>query len=195
LKAGSLASGGSATLGNLGTGNAGGDTGGSTGGTGDNQVAGAPPILGGSSDGGSPEGGTGGIAPSPAPSPNQSAIEAQTIARWNAIADHRTGDMYNFHWTKDMFPHPTFAAMGEAKGYQEFASVLETFLGQNFDFLAQERQFLTPYYYVTASTADVDLEVTWDELATDFSTLNYGDIPAAVQQSLGVLAAAMKNYE
>jgi hypothetical protein len=167
------------------------ETGEVPGSAGDLGTAGELGIAGGESGGGSSEGGTGAVAPSP----DQGEIEAQTIERWNAIADHRDGDVYHFHWTHDMFPHPTFAAMGEAEGYREFAVVLDQFLAANFDFLAEYRQFLTPYYYVTASPSDVDLEVTWDELATDFSTMSYGDIPDAVQERLAGYAANMKAYE
>lgn len=158
---------------------------------GDLDNAGTPSSMGGEANGGSSEGGTGGTVPPP----DQGEVEAETIERWNAIADHRDADVYNFHWTHDMFPHPTFAAMGEAEGYQEFAFVLDAFLGTHFDFLAAHRQFLTPYYYVTASPADVDLEVTWDELATDFSTLTYGDIPEEVQADLAGYARDMKAFE
>jgi hypothetical protein len=155
------------------------------------ESAGMPSSIGGESNGGSSEGGAGGVAPAP----DQDELEAETIERWNAIADQRDADVYNFHWTHDMFPHPTFAAMGEAEGYREFAFVLDDFLGTNFDFLAKERQFLTPYYYVTFSPSDVDLEVTWDELATDFSTMSYGDIPDAVQARLAEYAERMKAFE
>jgi hypothetical protein len=171
-------------------GGVGGGVGGSIGVGGEPDSAGAPSI-GGDAAGGSPEAGSGGTGASP----DQAAIEAETIARWNAIADQHDGDLYHFHWERDMFPHPTFAAMGNAEGYQEFAFVLDEFLGVNFDFLAERRQFLTPYYYVTASPADTDLEVTWDELATDFSTMSYGDIPHDVQQQLATYAHDMKAFE
>jgi len=94
-----------------------------------------------------------------------------------------------------MFPHPTFAAMGEALGYREFAVVLDIFLAANFDFLAQNRQFLTPYYYVTASPIDDDLVGTWDSLSSDFATMSYGDIPEDVQNSLADLHSRMQAYE
>lgn len=165
------------------------DTGGSPGSGGEAPSAGSPSTAG-EANGGAAEGGAG-----TGPSVDQAAVEAETIDRWNAIADNRTGDTYHFHWTHDMFPHPTFAAMGEAEGYREFAFVLDDFLTANFDFLAERRQFLTPYYYVTASPSDVDLEATWDELATDFSTLSYGDTPEAVKGELAGYATAMKRYE
>lgn len=85
--------------------------------------------------------------------------------------------------------------MGNAQGYQEFAFILDDFLTQNFDFLAEHRQFQAPYYYVTQSPSDEDLKVTWDELATDFSIMTYGDIPAAVQARLAADATNMKRSE
>jgi len=152
--------------------------------------------------GGSPSGGGGeGGEPSPGgaggtvSSPTQAELVAETIERWNTIADERTGDMYSFHWTEDMFPHPTFAAMGAALGYREFAVVLDVFLEANFDFLAQHRQFLTPYYYVTLSPSDTDLMETWDSLSSDFATMSYGDIPADVQGSLAEHHANMLAFE
>ncbi len=159
-------------------------------------------VDGGSADGTAASGGGGGL-PSGSPEggasdtqpPSQAQIEAQTIDRWNAIADHVVGDTYNFHWAPDRFPHPTFAAMGQAEGYREFAAILEQFLAQNFDFLAEYQQFLTPYYYRTTSSSDSDLEVTWDELATDFSTDSYGDVPASIKADLAGDAVRMKPYE
>jgi hypothetical protein len=88
--------------------------------------------------------------------------------------------------------------MGAAEGYGEFAIVLDEFLDLNFDFLAQHRQFLTPYYYVTVATSDVDLMVTFDQLAADFSTgfgAEYGDPPDDVKLSLADHAASMKQFE
>jgi hypothetical protein len=166
-------------------------SGGSPGDVSNTADAGMSAGVGGEGGGGAPPSGTGGVTSSP----TQTELEAQTIERWNAIADDRAGDVFSFHWRHDMFPHPTFAAMGEANGYREFAVVLNEFLGVNFDFLAEHRQFLTPYYYVTAATSDVDLEETWDSLAADFSTMSYGDIPADVQTSLAAHRAAMKAYE
>lgn len=91
-----------------------------------------------------------------------------------------------------LFPAPTFAATGKAEGYREFGLILDDFLTRNFDFLAEYRQFLTPYAYQVAPSP---LVVTWDELATDFSTMSYGDIPAEVQARLAADAKKMKAYE
>jgi len=128
-------------------------------------------------------------------SPTQAELEALTIERWNLIADDRPEDEYRFHWEHDRFPHPTFAAYGEAQGYHEFGILLDEFLGTNFDFLALHQQFLTPYYYVTIATSDEDLEETWDSLAGDFSTLSYGAIPSDVQVRLSEYRTAMRAYE
>jgi hypothetical protein len=124
------------------------------------------------------------------------AIEEQTVMRWNAVADHRPASEYEFHWEKDYFPHPTVKG-GYPEGYHEFALVLDLFLAEHFEFLAQYHQFLTPYYYVTQSTADEDLMVTWDQLATDFSTVwvDFADLPADVQTRLAQYAEDMKQYE
>jgi hypothetical protein len=48
------------------------------------------------------------------------------------------------------------------------------------------------------ATSDVDLMVTFDQLATDFSTgfgADYGDPPDSVKLSLAEHAANMKQYE
>lgn len=130
-----------------------------------------------------------------ASTPTQAELEAQSIERWNQIADYRSGDTYRFHWTLNAFPHPTFAAMGEADGYREFAGVLDDFLGLNFDFLATNHQFLVPHVYGTASSSDEDLVVTWDGLADDFSTMSYGDIADDVQSRLAQYRLDMQAYE
>jgi hypothetical protein len=201
-KSGSSGSGGTAGAGAVGVGgsvSAGGGS--SSGGTED--MGGAPGTGGMASssggmalvaEGGSPgEGGSGGTSPSP----SQAQIEEQTILRWNAVADHRPPNEYEFHWEKDFFPHPTFKG-GYPEGYLEFALVLDVFLTEHFDFLAEYHQFLTPYYYVTESPVDEDLVGTWDSLTTDFSSDNYADfadIPADVQGRLAEFAADMKQYE
>jgi len=153
--------------------------------------AGASPSVGGmtaDTDGG--EGGSGGTDPPT----DQSDIEEETIARWNMVADNRPGDTCSFHWVADQFPHPTFKAMGTAEGYGEFAVVLDDFLDENFAFLARYKQFKTPYYSRTLATSDVDLMVTFDQLANDFSTSDYGTTPADVKLSLAEHAANMKKY-
>jgi hypothetical protein len=162
--------------------------GGSPGAGGEPDDAGSPSNAGGEPNGGASEGGAGGTVASV----DQGKLVTETIDRWNAIADNRQGDTYHFHWTYDYFPHPTFAAMGNAEGYQEFGIILDDFLTQNFDFLAEYRQFLTPYDYQVAPSP---LVVTWDELASDFSTMSYGDIPADVQERLAADAKKMKAYE
>jgi len=155
------------------------------------ESAGTSSGSGGEAGDGATEGGAGGAAPSP----DQEEIEAQTIERWNAIADHREGDDFTFHWTHDSFPHPTFAAMGAADGYYEFAIVLDAFLAVNFDFLAERHQFLTPYYARTQSPSDIDLAVTWHSLTTDFSTSTYGAAPPDVRERLADYHLAMQAYE
>ncbi len=149
---------------------------------------GSPSNAGGEPNGGASEGGAGGTLPSV----DQGEVVTHTIERWNAIADNREGDTYQFHWTYNYFPHPTFLAMGNAEGYREFALILDDFLTQNFDFLAEYRQFLTPYDYQILPSP---LVVTWDELASDFSTSSYGDPPAEVQARLAADAKKMKAYE
>jgi hypothetical protein len=166
------------------------DVGGAPGSGGEPESGGSPSGAGGEAGERSP-GGAGGTGSSS----SQAELEAETIERWNAIADDRPGDMYSFHWNRDMFPHPTFAAMGEALGYREFAIVLDAFLEANFDFLAEHHQFLTPYYYVTLSPSDDDLVGTWDSLSSDFATMSYGNIPPGVQGSLAEHHANMQPYE
>jgi hypothetical protein len=186
--------GGAGSSGSSGSVSTGGGAGGEAGapGAGTSQGVGGAPT---DAEGGAPsEGGAGGAEPSP----TQEELEEQTIARWNEVADDRPTDTYGFHWVEDRFPHPTFTAMGTAEGYGEFAIVLDEFLDRNFDFLAEHRQFLTRYYYVTVATSDVDLMVTFDQLATDFSTgfgAEYGDHPDDVELSLADHATNMKQFE
>lgn len=125
---------------------------------------------------------------------NDPVLEAETIQRWNLVADARPDDMYHFHWVKNQFPHPTFAAFGEAEGYREFSVVLDDFFSadDDFQFLDEHHLFQSRYYYVTEATSDQDLVVTWQGLADDFSTgVDRDTTPPDVQMSLSDFAQQM----
>lgn len=135
----------------------------------------------GSESGGAPAvGGAGGDD-----EPTAAELGLEMRARWNPIAASRPPNAYEFGWT-DFFPHPTFK-MGTPEGYHEFAFVLVGFFeaGDNFDFLVTHELTRTPL------DCGIGMFVTFDELAEDFSTMTYGDIPADVQSRLKSFSARM----
>jgi hypothetical protein len=118
--------------------------------------------------------GTGGTTDSP----TEAEFAVELRARWNPVAQSRPPNAYEFSWNQ-FFPHPTFK-LGTPEGYQEFAFVLVGFFeaADNFDFLVAHRLTRTPL------DCSIGMFVTFDELAEQFSTMTYGDIPADVQSRL-----------
>jgi hypothetical protein len=119
-------------------------------------------------------GGTGGTTDSP----TEAEFGVELRARWNPIAQSRPLNVYEFSWNQ-FFPHPTFK-MGTAEGYHEFAFVLLGFFeaGDNFDLLVAHRLTRTPL------DCSLGMFVTFDELAEQFSTMTFGNIPPDVQSRL-----------
>jgi hypothetical protein len=110
--------------------------------------------------------------------PTEAEFGVELRARWNPVAQSRPPNAYEFSWHQ-FFPHPTFK-MGTPEGYHEFAFVLVGFFeaGDNFDFLVAHRLTQMPL------DCSLGMFVTFDELAEQFSTLNFGDIPPDVQSRL-----------
>ena len=113
------------------------------------------------------------------------ALEAQIMARWNAVADGRTSSV-NFHWGAfDQFPHPTFK-LGTGEAYGEFAEVLAAFFERddNFDFLERNDLLETRLRNVLPS-GQVGIDTTFEELLVYLSPeTGHGDHPAETRARL-----------
>ena len=129
-----------------------------------------------------------------APVVDRAALEKETMARWNAVADGLTTSI-NFHWDVfDQFPHPTYKG-GTAEGYGQFAEVLAAFFERddNFDFLARNELFETPLLYIFPSGQE-GLRTSFEELAIYFSSdTAFGDI--APETRVRLQATAARNRE
>lgn len=128
-----------------------------------------------------------------APVVDRAALEKETMARWNAVADGRTASI-NFHWDVfNQFPHPTYKG-GTAEGYGEFAEVLAGFFERddNFDFLARNALFQTPLRYIFPSGQD-GLDTSFEKLAIYFSSdTAFGDIAPETRARLQADAARIR---
>jgi hypothetical protein len=145
-------------------------------------VAGAGGVAGGGS--GSQGGAPGGV--------DATAVDADILTRWNAIAD-KQASTFDFHWSVvDQFPHPTYKG-GTAEAYRAFAEVLLAFFaaGDNFDFLSAHHRFDVPLRYVFPS-GQIGLDTSFRKLATSFaSPASFGDIPLATRTRLQGFADRM----
>ncbi len=94
------------------------------------------------------DGGVGGVLPAESQDELESSFERAGTS-WPTLS---RPSIYNFHWEKDRFPHPTYQ-MGTEEGYHEFAFVLIGFLDKddNFAFLTDHHLVHLPLRYLFPS--------------------------------------------
>lgn len=118
---------------------------------------------------------------------------AETVSRWNAVADGLPTELagpfgtVTFHWDGERFPHPTFKG-GSAEAYGAFAKVLLLFFehADNFDYLAENRLFTVNLRSgVPGGPQGPETGWTFAELAEQFSRPDWlGSHDVATRETL-----------